>query len=194
VTFGGRERADVAAALAYLQGRPDVDGERIGVLGLSLGGALALLAAADCAAVRAVVAESSFANIKGAVRRNFRAATRLPHFPFAQLTIWLVERRWGVRADRIAPDREIGAREDCAVLLIHAENDNVVSVQDAHAIFSAARGPKELWLIPAANHAMAYGTERETYAERVRGFFDRWLPSDSASPSADDAPEMAAAG
>jgi alpha-beta hydrolase superfamily lysophospholipase len=177
VTFGGREREDVAAALAYLRGRPDVDAERLGVLGLSLGGALALLAAADCPAVRAVVAESSFANIKGAVRQNFRAATRLPHFPFAALTVWLVERRWGVRADRVAPDREIGARDDCAVLLIHAENDNVVGVQDAHAIFSAARGPKELWLIPAAGHAMAYLTEREAYAERVRGFFDRWLPA-----------------
>jgi len=180
VTFGGREREDVAAAVAYLREQPELDGERIGVLGLSLGGALALMAAADCPAVRAVVAESSFRNVHSVVRQNFRVATRLPHFPFAPLTIWLVERRWGVRAARIAPEREIGALENCAVLLIHAENDSVVSVQDAHALFSAAREPKELWLIPDAGHAQAYLSERDTYAERVRQFFDRWLAGSQA--------------
>jgi len=190
VTFGGREREDVSAALAYLHERPDVDGQRLGVLGISLGGSLALLAAADCSAVCAVVAESSFANVHNAVRRNLRHATRLPAFPFAHLIIWLVERRHGVRASRVAPERTIGDREDCAVLLIHAENDDVVSVQDAHALFSAARGPKELWLIPDADHAMAYRTEREAYSARVTAFFDRWLADaqpTSTEPVLDDA-------
>lgn len=193
VTFGGREREDVAAAVAYLHGRPDVDGERIGVLGLSLGGALALLAAAEFPSVRAVVAESSFANIRDVVRRNFRMATRLPSFPFAPLTIWLVERRWGFRASQVMPAREIGAREDCAVLLIHSESDRVVNVQDAHALFTAARGPKELWLIPDAAHALAYLTEQTAYAERVRAFFDRWLPVEAEGGVA-EAPLDAAAG
>ncbi|MGD9890325.1 MAG: alpha/beta hydrolase [Dehalococcoidia bacterium] len=194
VTFGGREREDVAAAIAYLQDRPDVDGERVGVLGLSLGGALALLAAAEFPSVRAVVAESSFANIRDVVRRNFRVATRLPSFLFAPLTIWLVERRWGFRASRVMPEREISARDDCAVLLIHAENDRVVNVQDAHALFTAARGPKELWLIPDAAHAMAYLTEQAAYADRVRGFFDRWLPAGSERGDAGTMPLDAAAG
>lgn len=194
ITFGGREREDVAAALAYLHDRPDVDGGRIGVLGLSLGGALALLAAAEFPAVRAVVAESSFANIREVVRRNFRVSTRLPSFLFAPLTIWLVERRWGVRADRVIPEREIGEREDCAVLLIHSENDAIVSVRDAHALFSAARGPKELWLIPEAGHAMAFLTEQAGYAERVRGFFDRWLPEQTGAAGAEVALLGTAAG
>jgi dipeptidyl aminopeptidase/acylaminoacyl peptidase len=182
VTFGGREREDVAAALAYLRARPEVDGDRIGVLGLSLGGALALLAAADSPAVRAVVAEASFRNIRAVVHRNFRYATRLPAFLFAPLTIWLVERRWGVRAARVAPEREIGALQDCAVLLIHSESDPVVAVEDAHALYNAAREPKELWLIPDAAHAMAYLTEQEAYAQRVTRFFDRWLGGVAPTP------------
>jgi uncharacterized protein len=194
VTFGGREREDVAAAIAYLRDRPDVDGERIGVLGLSLGGALALLAAAEFPAVRAVVAESSFANIRDVVRRNFRVATRLPSFLFAPLTIWLVERRWGFSASRVMPEREIGARDDCAVLLIHAENDHVVSVQDAHALFTAARGPKELWLIPDAAHAMAFLTEQAAYPDRVRGFFNRWLSIDLETSDIEGLPIVGAAG
>ena len=187
VTFGGREREDAAAALAYLRARPDVDGERIGVLGLSLGGALALLAAADCPGVRAVVSESSFRNLRTVVHRNFRYATRLPAFLFAPLTIWLVERRWGVRAARVAPEREIGALQDCAVLLIHSEKDDVVGVEDAHALFNAARDPKELWVIPDAEHAMAYLTEQDAYAERVKRFFDRWLSKPAPARDLDTA-------
>jgi uncharacterized protein len=175
VTFGGREREDVAAALAWLRGRPELDGDRIGILGLSLGGALALMAAA----VRAVVAESSFTNVREVVRRNFTFATRLPHFPFGALTVWLVERRWGFRAADIAPDREIARLRDTAVLLIHGENDTIVTVQDAHALYTAAPGPKELWLAPNADHALAYLALREAYAERVTGFFDRWLAPDA---------------
>lgn len=179
VTFGGREREDVLAALAHLRDRPDVDGEHIGILGLSLGGALALMAATECPAVRAVVAESSFRDARAAIRRNFQRMTRLPYFPVASLTIWLVERRWGIRAAKIAPELAIGDLKDCAVLLIHAENDEVVSVQDAHALFSAAREPKELWLVPDAVHAMAFRAEREGYATRVTEFFARWLDAEA---------------
>lgn len=190
VTFGGREREDVLAALAYLRFRPDVDGEHIGILGLSLGGALALMAATDCSAVRAVVAESSFRDARAVIRRNFQRMTRLPYFPVASLTVWLVERRWGIRAAKIAPEREIGDLKDCAVLLIHAENDAVVSVQDAHALFSAAREPKELWLVPDAVHAMAYRAEREGYAKRVTGFFGRWLDPDAERRAPEQAKEI----
>src|SRR5262249_3628529 len=139
------------------------------------GGALAVLAAADCPAVRAVVAEATFRSIHAAVRRNFRLATRLPHFPFAHLIVWMVERRWGVKASRVAPEREIGALRDCAVLLIHSQADPVIAVEDAHALYSVANEPKELWLVADADHALAYMAERETYAERVTSFLDRWL-------------------
>ena len=80
------------------------------------------------------------------------------------------------------------------MLLIHAENDRVVNVQDAHALFTAARGPKELWLIPDAAHAMAYLTEQSAYADRVREFFDRWLPAAFSEGDTEVASLDAAAG
>jgi dipeptidyl aminopeptidase/acylaminoacyl peptidase len=175
VTLGGREREDVAAALAYLRTRPDVDADHLGILGLSLGGALAILAACDMPAVRAVVAESAFRSVRSAVRQNFRRYTRLPSFPCADLALRWAEWRHKIRAVQVAPEREVARLRACALLLIHAVDDAIISVADAHALYARAREPKELWLVPSAPHAMAFNALRQAYATRVVAFFDEWL-------------------
>jgi uncharacterized protein len=176
VTLGGKERDDVQAAIAYLLTRADVDPNGIGVLGLSLGGALAILAACDARVVRAVVAESAFRSLHSVVRHNFREFTHLPAVPWADLTTRLTEWRHKVRASRVAPEREIDKLQGCALLLIHAEDDDIVPVDHADALFARAPEPKELWRVPSAPHAMAYLAVGQPYAERVAAFFDRWLP------------------
>jgi hypothetical protein len=57
--FGWGGEADVAAAVGFLRGRSDVDPDRIGGLGLSVGGELLLQAAAHTRALRAVVSEGA---------------------------------------------------------------------------------------------------------------------------------------
>ncbi len=60
---------DAAAALAYLRTRPDVDAQRLVVLGQSLGGATALrLLARDTDGVRLAVIEAAFASYRGIAR------------------------------------------------------------------------------------------------------------------------------
>jgi dienelactone hydrolase len=51
----GREQRDAAAALAYLRGRPDVDSNRLALVGHSFGGSLTLLLAEHDSHLRALV-------------------------------------------------------------------------------------------------------------------------------------------
>ena len=51
----GREQRDAAAALIYLRGRPDVDSNRLGLVGHSFGGSLTLLLAEHDSHLRALV-------------------------------------------------------------------------------------------------------------------------------------------
>jgi fermentation-respiration switch protein FrsA (DUF1100 family) len=76
---------------------------------------------------------------------------------------------------RVAPDREVARLRRCALLLIHAQNDPIISCRDSQAIFAVAPEPKELWLVPNAKHAMAYLALPHEYTDRVVAFFNRWL-------------------
>ena len=62
---------DLDAAISYLQARPDVDDDRIGGLGLSVGGEVMLQEAAETDDLKAVVSE-------GAGIRSVREAVDLP--------------------------------------------------------------------------------------------------------------------
>ena len=58
-SWGWGGDADVKAAIAYLQRRPDVDPDRIGGLGLSVGGELMIETAAETEELAAVVSEGA---------------------------------------------------------------------------------------------------------------------------------------
>ena len=59
--FGWHGDAEIAAATAYLAARPDVDADRIGAVGMSMGGEEAIGATATNRLLRAVVAEGATA-------------------------------------------------------------------------------------------------------------------------------------
>src|SRR5215211_3403336 len=68
-SVGYLERLDLIGAARYLASRGF---ERIGVLGISMGGATAILAAAESPEIHAVVADSAFAALRHAVREGAR--------------------------------------------------------------------------------------------------------------------------
>ena len=57
--YGWGGDRDIKAAVDYLQTRPDVDPDRIGGIGLSVGGELMLEAAAETDELKAVVSEGA---------------------------------------------------------------------------------------------------------------------------------------
>jgi hypothetical protein len=57
------------------------------------------------------------------------------------------------------------------VLLISGLRDHNIPKRHAEAIFLAASGPKELWLVPNARHQKAMQTAPEEFQSRVLRFF-----------------------
>ena len=66
--FGWEGEKDIKAAIAFLKHRPDVDPERIGGIGLSVGGEMMLHAAAETDDLKAVVSEGAGARSVGEFR------------------------------------------------------------------------------------------------------------------------------
>ena len=168
--LGWQGTRDIEAAVAYLKTRPEVDDDRIGGLGLSVGGEMMLQEAAETDGLKAVVSE-------GAGVRSVREAV---HVNGAEKVIfsWL----FGVTTvgttvftSNLPPRSltDLSAEITEPVLFIHATPG-----QGGEALtekyYEAAKGPKKYWPAPGG-HTGAIDAAPEEYERRVVGFFDRWL-------------------
>lgn len=169
VSLGGHERLDARAAVGYALGRaPEVP---LALLGYSMGGAVALMTAADDRRVGAVVADSPFASQRELLLRHLRERIG----PLAGPTLALASTFLDYRMSEVEPVRYVARISPRPLLLIHGEQDDVTDPNDSRRMFAAAGEPKELWTVPEAAHVESYYADREVYCRRVIGFLDRSL-------------------
>ncbi len=175
VTLGAHEPFDALGAVDYVVTRPDVDPGRIALQGVSLGAAVAILAAADDDRVRAVVAESAFTDILGAVGCSFEHFIRLPATPFANIALCMTEWRLRARADHVRPIDAIQRLHHCPVFLIDDELDERIPPHCGKRLYDAAPGPKALWSVGGAGHTEAFARFPAEYQRRVLRFYQCYL-------------------
>jgi len=173
VTLGYREINDFLGAVAYIRARAPAAG--LGVLAYSMGASVALMAGAQTNDVEAFVVDSAFATHRRVLAYNFRRSVHLPFGLVALMTDQLLWRLAGYHLDQVEPLRDIGRLAPRPVLLIQGEKDSVVDPQDALLLYQAANAPKELWIVPEAEHCGAYFVDRLAYIARVITFFDLHL-------------------
>ena len=127
-----------------------------GLLGHSLGGAIALSAVARRPAVRAVVAESTFPTYRGV------AAATVPWLSW--LVPWLVsEGEDPVDALPKIPPRPL--------LVIHGTEDHIVDYELGASLFEAALEPKRFHRAKGADHFTPWVYEGEAFEGMLTEFF-----------------------
>ena len=192
-TIGYEERLDVHGAVDLLLERGLGP---VGIFGLSMGGATAILAAAEDTRIAAVVADSPYARLRWAVQQsaNLRGypAFLSPSIAFLGCLATSLHLRYRMQAfDPVEVVERLSPRP---LLLMHGTEDDVVLVDSAHALFARAGEPKELWLIEGLKHCKALEELYDPFKDRVLGFFDRWLATaDHGAPSGTPTPSTQAA-
>jgi pimeloyl-ACP methyl ester carboxylesterase len=169
-TFSSMPRfaEDLDHALYWLKWQPGVDPERTGVIGHSVGGAAALLAASRRDDLAAVVCIAAFAHPRTVMRRLL-AAWRVPYIPFGWYILQYVQHVIGQRFDDIAPLNTIG-RLRCPVLLVHGSEDATVPVAEAQALYARHRGAADRLLVVKGSHDSYEDLERQI--SDLTGFLD----------------------
>ena len=175
VTFGVKEAGDLSRVVDMLSRRKDVDAKRIGALGVSLGAATTIIAAAHDPRIKAVVDDSSYSDLQSVVDHSFQRVVGIPSFPFGPLTIKFAELQTGVNMAEIRPIDEIALIAPRPVFVIHGLADSLVPVSDGKRLFAAAREPKTGWFVAGVDHAKTREAEGAEYTRRVVGFFEKAL-------------------
>ena len=172
-SLGYHEQKDIAAALGFLRSRPEVDPKRVGIYGFSMGASTAILAAARTHAFSAIVVDSAFTSLKDLARSSITGFYHLPSFPFLHIAIIEYELYFQTRIDTISPVSVITGISPTPVFIIAGDKDRLIPAENGRKLFAAAKEPKELWIIPNADHGATLAAAGSVYEKRVAEFFDR---------------------
>jgi uncharacterized protein len=164
---------DVKAAIAYLQRRSDVDRDRIGGIGRSVGGEMLIETAAETDDLAAVVSDGagarSFNEEKDHDERGLNKAlgTLVSVTKTASIAVF---------SNQTPPEglKDLARRIEQPLLLISAPNSG--HGEELNRGYAEAAGDNStLWELPNAGHVGAIDERPEEYERRVIGFFDRAL-------------------
>jgi alpha-beta hydrolase superfamily lysophospholipase len=175
ITFGYYERRDVDAVYQYLIAQPDVDAERIGVLGNSMGGAIAILYAAENPKVKAIVAQSPYTSLYDMVGTNVKRVIHWPPFPLAPMILFFAERKAGFQAEALAPIRHIRQISPRPVFIMMGGKDTWANPDGGRQLYAAAGEPRELWFDPELEHLEFSEKRAGEFEQRAVAFFDKYL-------------------
>jgi uncharacterized protein len=172
ISFGYLEARDAAAAAAFL--RNAAPGERIGVIGVSLGGAAALLGS-EPLPVEALILESVYPDIDAAIAN--RLARRLGPGGrwLAPLYTLLMPLVLPMRAEDLRPIDHIGDIR-APLLLMAGTADRHTTLAESRALFERAPEPKRFWLVAGAAHVNLAAYAPEEYRRQVLDFLGEHLP------------------
>ena len=170
--FGWHGNADIAAATMFLAGRPDVDGTRIGVVGLSMGGEEALGASGSNDRIRAVVAEGATARSADdeAWLSDEFGVRGLIQEQLERLQDWVTD----ALTSASVPTSSRAAVEgsgDTRYLLITAGNEPDEARSAAH-VSAGAPHRVEIWTVEGAGHTAGLETSPQEWQTRVVAFLD----------------------
>ncbi len=174
---------DVIATIGYLETRSDVDATRLGVVGHSMGGSAAILAASADPRIRVVISSSAFAD-PTALTLDFMRVFHIPRYPFLHLISYFIERWLGATMSAVAPQNCVG-EITVPLLLIHGDSDRFIPPSNMDLLYE--RGDKRY-----AKRALIRGRGHfdilrdPVYSSQVSAFLyehlssDRWIASDGA--------------
>jgi len=194
------EIADLRHALDFLATQPAVDAARIGVIGASLGGSVAIEVASD-ARVKVCVANGSIGNGERRYRAQYRddaawqaflkrldSAKRnnmplnrfdivhIPEHDRAGLPPGAIMEFTAATAQSLldsCPERVVGKIAPRPLLLVHPRSDGVVPFGESEALAKAAGANAELHIIEGSAH---FGSGSAEIARLVLDFLRRHLP------------------
>jgi pimeloyl-ACP methyl ester carboxylesterase len=175
ISMGAWEVHDLAAALDWLRAtRPR---SPVGIIGYSMGGAVALMEGGRHPQVKAIVADSVYATQAGVLAYGVERLLRLRGdflLPAAAL-FHKGYRRPGF--GEVIPVAHAAEWNGKALFFIAAGEDRTVRPEDTRRMFELAPEPKLLWVARGAPHCGAYFQNRERYCRLVGQFFERYLAS-----------------
>ena len=173
MSLGQFETRDVAGALEYLKSRGVTE---VGVLGFSMGAITAINSAPDHPEMRAIIADSVWAEMAPVLEYRLTRYSGVPSF-FTPGVILAGRLMYGIDVPNNRPERALASLGNRPVLLIHGTADDLIPVANAYVLQkAAANNPNfELWIAPGSGHTMTFHDYPDEFLRRMLAFYEKYL-------------------
>src|SRR5258708_8180364 len=151
-------------ALATARTLMDDGFEKIAALGISEGAAGAIMAQAEQPVFTAIVADSSYANLRQLILRSPSISKLNP--AFAATVFWEAQWWFGKPLSKISPADDAAKLRELPLLVIQNRGDKITPLADGKAILYAGGLNSEIWIAPSDGHGEAIYEAPAVYAGR----------------------------
>ncbi|MFL2639900.1 MAG: alpha/beta hydrolase [Dehalococcoidia bacterium] len=142
---------DLEAILEWAWNRPEIDVDRIGVFGSSMGARVAIYVASKRPEVSALVSYAAPVSLgnwspeERLQRAKEVGIIRDPDFPSSL-------EQWSQEMELLDPLESIRRVAPKPVLIVQGDADDIVDPADAALLYNAAKDPKEIAILPGVGH------------------------------------------
>ena len=172
-TYGKKEGKDLALLIEDTRKRY-TDLTALGLQGESLGAASTIMSLRYHPQVDFAVADCGFSDIENVLRNGIKNM-KLPGFLADMQNLGLMM-KYGCSFKDMRPIEAL-ADSSVPVMFIHGEDDTLIDPKNSQDMFNAAKGCKEIHLIPGAEHALSAIVAPEQYLGYIRSFLEKVLGS-----------------
>lgn len=177
IGFGWNDRKDYGRWIKQVVAKnPQVE---IAMFGVSMGGATTMMTAGEKlpANVKAFIEDCGYDTVKNEI--DFQAQTMynlpvIPRFPLVDIVSGISKVRAGYFYGEASSVAQLH-KNTLPMMFIHGANDTFVPTSMVYKNYAATKGPKELWIVPGAEHARSFEKNPKAYTAKVKAFLDQYF-------------------
>jgi fermentation-respiration switch protein FrsA (DUF1100 family) len=152
------------------------DSTQMVVHGISMGGATTMMISGETQPdyVKCFVDDCGYTSVWDQFSKELKEDFGIPAFPLLYTSSWLCDWTKGWNFTEASSLEQV---KKCSLpmLFIHGEKDDYVQTWMVHELYKAKPQPKEIWVVPGADHATSYKLNKEEYTQKVKQFTDKYI-------------------
>ena len=173
--MGWLDRKDV---MQWMNIANEIYGDRTQMVvhGISMGGATTMMVSGEQQPdyVKCFVDDCGYTSVWDQLKKELKEDFGLPAFPLMHTTSllcdWVYD--WNFKE---ASALEQVKKCKLPMLFIHGEKDDYVPTRMVYELYDAKTEPKELWIVPNADHATSYKLNKDIYTQKIKQFTDKYI-------------------
>jgi pimeloyl-ACP methyl ester carboxylesterase len=177
LTFGAFEKEDLLGAVDFAIQQKQA--QQVGIIGLSMGAGVAMIAAALTDKINVLVLDGVYAKFLKTVRAVLAQEIPAPLRPLAgvaaQVAVLGASVVTNTRVYQVSPQLWAKHIRHSPILFIHGEKDPLIPIADVQKLADDLSVPYRIWVVPGCGHREAFQKERQAYLEHVVAWLEQHL-------------------